>query len=92
MIRAAPDRGTIRDMTAGPPMPDSRDRRKPIAAAVLGGLAVLLAALNFDEVEVNWIFGTWETPLFVVILVSFLLGGATGFLLAGRRARQRRPR
>ncbi len=90
MIRPAPDRGTIRDMTTGPPMPDSRDRRKPIAAAVLGGLAVLLAALNFDEVEVNWIFGTWETPLFVVVLVSFLLGAASGFLLAGRRARNRR--
>jgi len=79
-------------MTTAPPPPAARDRRKPIAAAALGGLAVLLAALNFDEVEVNWIFGTWETPLVVVILVSFLLGAATGFLLAGRRARHRRSR
>ena len=66
-----------------------RDRRKQIVAAVLGGLVVLFAALNFDEVEVNWILGTWSTPLVVVILASFVAGAAAGYLVAGRRARRR---
>jgi uncharacterized integral membrane protein len=65
----------------------SSDRRKQLAAAILGGLGVLFAALNLDEVQVNWILGTWSTPLVLVIVVSFLLGVAGGLLLARRRAR-----
>jgi len=62
-------------------------RSRTIAAAVLGGLGVLFAALNVDEVEVNWLLGTWSTPLIVVIAVSMLIGGGLGFLAARRRAR-----
>jgi uncharacterized integral membrane protein len=65
----------------------SSDRRKQLAAAILGGLGVLFAALNLDEVQVNWILGTWSTPLVLVIVVSFLLGVAGGLLLARRRAK-----
>ena len=49
-------------------------------------LAVLFAVLNFDEVSVNWVLGTWETPLIVVIAVSFLLGAGAGLLIARRRS------
>ena len=73
-----------------PPTSAIADRTRLIGAGVFGGLAVLFAALNFDEVDVNWIFGTWSTPLVVVILVSFLLGLGGGMLLAGRRAAARR--
>lgn len=63
-----------------------RERARPVVAALLGGLAVLFAVLNFDEVRVNWILGTWKTPLIVVIAVSFLLGVGAGLLVARRRA------
>lgn len=29
----------------------------------------LFAVLNFDSVDVNWIFGTWSTPLIVAIVL-----------------------
>jgi uncharacterized integral membrane protein len=46
--------------------------------------------LNFDKVEVNWLLGTWSTPLIIVIAVSFLLGAGAGFLLARRPHRPRK--
>ena len=33
----------------------------------VGALVALFAVLNLDEVEVNWIIGTFDTPLIVVI-------------------------
>lgn len=55
------------------------------AAAIAAGLAVLFAMLNRDDVEVNWLIGTWQTPLIVVILVSLLLGTALGWALGRRK-------
>jgi uncharacterized integral membrane protein len=52
----------------------------------LGGLGAVFAVLNFDEVDVNWVFGTWSTPLIVVIALPFLLGAGVGFLISRRRA------
>ena len=48
----------------------------------MGGV---FSAVNLDEVKVNWILGTWETPLIVVIALSMLIGGALGFLVSRRR-------
>jgi uncharacterized integral membrane protein len=62
-------------------------RSRPIAALVLSGLGVLFAVLNVDEVDVNWILGTWSTPLIVVIAVSMVIGVGLGFLVARRRSR-----
>jgi uncharacterized integral membrane protein len=58
------------------------------AAAVAGTLAVLFALLNLDQVEVNWVLGSGETPLIIVIVVSFLLGVAVDRLLAFRSSRR----
>ena len=66
--------------------PARRDRKRLIGAFVLGGLAVLFAVLNLDDVEVSWIIGTWETPLIVVIAVSILIGAAIGAMLTRRRS------
>jgi uncharacterized integral membrane protein len=66
---------------------DRRERARTIGLLVLAGLAVLFAVLNFDEVEVNWLLGTWSTPLIVVIALSFLLGAGVGYLVAHRRRR-----
>jgi uncharacterized integral membrane protein len=62
-----------------------REQVRTIAAFGLGGLGALFALLNVDEVEVNWILGTWSTPLIIVIALSFLVGAAVGFLVARRR-------
>ena len=51
----------------------------------MSALVALFAVLNLDEVEVNWIIGTFNTPLIVVIAVSVLLGAALGYLAARRR-------
>ena len=51
-----------------------------IAGAILGGLAVLFAVLNLDEVRVHWIVGTWSTPLIVVILLCLAIGWLLGWL------------
>jgi uncharacterized integral membrane protein len=62
-----------------------RQQVRTIAAFALGGLGALFAVLNIDEVEVNWILGTWSTPLIVVIALSFLVGAAVGYLVSRRR-------
>jgi len=63
-------------------------------ALVAGGLVAAFAVLNTGDVKVNWIFGSFETPLIIVILVCLAIGLAVG-LAGGRRsgtAKQRRAR
>jgi uncharacterized integral membrane protein len=62
-----------------------REQARTIAAVGLGGLGAAFAVLNLDEVDVNWILGTWSTPLIVVIAISILIGAGLGFLVARRR-------
>jgi uncharacterized integral membrane protein len=64
--------------------PERRRRRQArlIASVVVIGLGVAFAVLNLDEVEVNWIVGTWDTPLIIVIAISILVGAVLGFLVA----------
>jgi uncharacterized integral membrane protein len=59
--------------------------RRQIAALVLAGVGVTFAAVNLDEVKVNWVLNTWRTPLIVVIALSMLVGAALGFLVSRRR-------
>ena len=59
--------------------------KRQVAAVTLAGLGGVFAALNLDKVDVNWIFGTWSTPLIVVIALSMLIGAALGYLVRGRR-------
>jgi lipopolysaccharide assembly protein A len=60
--------------------------RRQIGALVLAGVGVAFAVANLDEVKVNWILGTWETPLIVVIALSMIVGAALGFLVSRRRS------
>ena len=64
-----------------------RERGKVAVTLVLVGLVVAFGALNLDEVRVNWILGTWRTPLIVVIVACLGIGIAIGGL-AARRARR----
>jgi uncharacterized integral membrane protein len=54
----------------------TRERARLAGAGALGILLTLFAVLNLDEVEVNWLLGTWSTPLIVVVIVSALIGVA----------------
>jgi uncharacterized integral membrane protein len=62
------------------------ERARLIASFALGALAVLFAVLNLDEVRVNWIIATWDTPLIVVISLSLLVGALLGWILTVRRS------
>lgn len=62
-----------------------REQVRLVGSFALGALAVLFAVLNLDEVEVNWIIGTWDTPLIVVIASSLVVGAAIGWVLSVRR-------
>ena len=59
--------------------------KRQIAVLGLAGLGIAFAAANFDEVEVNWLLGTWETPLIIVIAVSMVIGAGLVFLVSRRR-------
>jgi uncharacterized integral membrane protein len=72
--------------------PSRRDQARTIGLVLLAGLGVLFAVLNFDQVQVNWLLGTWSTPLIIVIAISFLLGSGVGYLLARRRPGATRSR
>ena len=65
-----------------------RQQARLVVGVVLSGLGVLFALLNLDKVGVNWIVGTWDTPLIVVIAVSILVGAGLGFLVGRQRTRR----
>ena len=60
--------------------------KRQIAVLGLAAVGIGFAAANLDEVRVNWILGTWHTPLIVVIALSIVIGAGLGLLIArGRR-------
>jgi uncharacterized integral membrane protein len=62
--------------------------KRQIAVVGLAGLGGVFAVLNLDEVEVNWILGTWSTPLIVVIALSMVIGAGLGILISRGRSRR----
>ncbi|SEA94880.1 Uncharacterized integral membrane protein [Thalassobacillus cyri] len=46
-----------------------------ILALIFALLIAVFAVINVDPVEVNYLFGTGEAPLILVILISVLMGG-----------------
>ena len=69
--------------------PDKSGSARLAVAATLGGIAAIFAVINLDDVEVNWLIGSWQTPLILVIVLSMLLGAGLDRLLV-RRARKRK--
>jgi uncharacterized integral membrane protein len=81
-------RGTANKPVAAEDRSPTRGRReqmRTVAAFGLGGIGALFAVLNVDEVEVNWILGTWSTPLIIVIALSMVIGAGLGYLVGRRR-------
>jgi uncharacterized integral membrane protein len=81
--------------TAKTPEPATRrtparkgQRARVAGAAGLGAVVMLFAVLNLDEVDVNWVLGTFSTPLIVVILLCIAAGMAIDRALV-RRGRRR---
>jgi uncharacterized integral membrane protein len=74
----------------GPPQKRSRrELARTIGFVMLAALITLFAVLNLESVEVNWIFGSGEAPLIIVIVISVLFGIVLTYL-AERRASRRR--
>jgi uncharacterized integral membrane protein len=82
MSEDLPSSGRGRDRTAER---SRKERARVVVVVGVSALAALFAVLNLDEVEVNWIVGTFDTPLIVVIAVSILVGAALGYVAARRR-------
>lgn len=55
-----------------------------IAIAILAGVAVLFAVLNFEDVKVDLLFGSVTMPLVIVIAGCLLIGGLIGAFLTRR--------
>jgi uncharacterized integral membrane protein len=75
----------------------SRRRRaelvRLVLVAVAVGLAVAFVILNTQQVSVDWIVTTTQTPLIVVILLSLAVGGIfVAAVLGVRRRSARRKR
>jgi putative membrane protein len=69
--------------------PARRSDARVAGAAIVGAIAAVFAVINLDDVEVNWLVGSWQTPLILVIVISMLLGAGLDRLLV-RRARKRK--
>ena len=59
--------------------------KRQIAGIALAAGGIAFAAANLDEVKVNWILGTWRTPLIIVIALSIIIGAGLGLLIARGR-------
>jgi uncharacterized integral membrane protein len=76
-------------------MTDERDRHevdrgaspKLVALAILGVVLLVFALVNTDDVSVDFVFGTIEASLIVVIVASALIGAAIGALVMSQRRR-----
>jgi uncharacterized integral membrane protein len=78
------------EQAPGPPHKRSRrELARTTGFVILTVLITLFAVLNLDSVEVDWIFGTGEVPLIVVILISVLVGIVLTYLLERRSHRRR---
>jgi uncharacterized integral membrane protein len=71
------------------------ERRTPTARVVVGViLLVILVAFVVDNrrtTRIGYVFGHANTPLFVMLLVTALIGAAIGWLVAVVRQRRHSP-
>ncbi len=80
-------------MSEQAPGPPSKRSRREVARTtglvVLAVVITLFAVLNLGSVKVNWIFGTGEAPLIIVIVVSVLFGIVLTYLVDRRTSKRR---
>lgn len=69
----------------------SAETTRLAVALVSGGVIAIFAILNTEKVQVDWILGSAQTPLILVIVICVVLGMGAGYV-AGRRRSRRRDR
>jgi len=52
----------------------TRERARAVGPLLLAVVFIVFAVLNLEEVKVNWIFGSGDAPLIIVIVISVLVG------------------
>jgi len=65
-----------------------RERSRTAAAVILAILITLFAVLNHKDVKVNWIVGSGQAPLIIVIVVSLVVGGLLTHFVERRSAKK----
>ena len=76
-------------MSTPDPPPKERDlKSKTIAAFAVAILLIAFGLSNRNDVAINWLVGTTDTPLIIVIVVSAVLGAILG--AAAVRGRSKR--
>ena len=66
-------------MSTPDPAPKRRDlKSKTIAALAVGVLLIAFGLSNRNDVPIDWLVGTTDTPLIIVIVVSAVLGAILG--------------
>jgi uncharacterized integral membrane protein len=78
------------------PTPEGPSKRevvtsKTVAALAVAALLIAFGLSNRNDVPIDWLVGTTNTPLIIVILVSAALGAVLGGV-AVRRTSSRKPR
>jgi len=76
-------------MSTPDPPPKRRDlTSKTIAAVAVGILLLAFGLSNRDDVSIDWLVGTTDTPLIIVVLVSAVLGVILGALAVRSRSKR----
>jgi uncharacterized integral membrane protein len=66
-------------MSTPDPPPKARDlKSKTIAAFAVAVLLIAFGLSNRNDVPIDWLVGTTDTPLIIVIVVSAALGAIIG--------------
>lgn len=86
MVRMA-DKTSSADRPASVTVGGREMRIRTIAFLILGVLAIWFIAANTASVQIRLWIPTVTLPLWLVLLVTLLVGAALGWLLARRRAR-----
>ena len=76
-------------MSTPGPAPKERDlKSKTIAAVAVAILLIAFGLSNRNDVAINWLVGTTDTPLIIVIVVSAVLGAILGAALFRGRSKR----
>ena len=76
-------------MSTPGPAPKERDlKSKTIAAVAVAILLIAFGLSNRNDVAINWLVGTTDTPLIIVIVVSAVLGAILGAALVRSRTKR----
>ncbi len=67
------------------PAERTRPSNRTIGGIVLAVLLVVWILVNQSSVEVSFVFGSVEMPLWVALAIAAVLGAAVGFVLGRRR-------